>query len=359
MKNVLRLSLLVVWGVAGVSAEAQNQSYNVVHNWWVNPGPGVVVPIGVVHWRDFEHAWATSPQGAAASWNPLGQPAQFQPYGRDFLFANGQVWNTGGAFVNRGNTLYVGPPWPFVAQNSVVASSGGASANANASVLVNQFVPAAPFWGNTRAWGAAVAPHQGDMAYAFSTSQMTLTGLTVNWRRGRIRWQPLMQSTVGGSAFARGIRRWDPIFFGEPGSVESFFDIYLEESGTATEASLNWENGRLIHTGVSDIHFDIDMTSPYIDPADRGRFKVRTAGGIVVETIASGRFDGLGPTVGSSDQFDLALASDIEFAYSLPGTGDNLELGFAGAGEITAVPEPGTVAVVALGLATLLMRRRR
>jgi hypothetical protein len=120
---------------------------------------------------------------------------------------------------------------------------------------------------------------------------------------------------------------------------------------------------------AQSLDFLIDLTSPFVDPADRGTLDFMIRGGIVTRSTATGVFAGLLPGVGASGTFTAALDA-IDFDYDLTplvGEGEGVRLRFLdGIDVVTRVtPEPAPATLLGAGLAGLVglaavgARRRR
>jgi len=342
-----------------------NVSYDIRHDFSIALPPGLEAPISQAVWWDFEHAWASEEVFFdPASWTPAAQPVGFRPYGFDWQDTWGRVWNTGRVLVNVNTTPYVGPPWPFERQTTVTANSGSASATANSSVSIEQFIPGGPFTGSIRSWGAASAPTgETNGAYAYASSNVALLGQTADWRTGTIHWTPSVQYQIFGDARSGCPREGPPcpitarLLDAEGGVLleESFLSMAANVERWVAPAEVGWRDDRLIHSNIIDGTFWITSDNAYVDPSNHGTAWLVITNGIITESEDTGIFDGLLPPIGFPGTFNVPFPSEIVLNYELPNLGSFVQFDM-GHG---LTPEPATLGLLALGGMGALLRRRK
>ncbi len=237
------------------------------------------------------------------------------------------------------------------------ATATNASSEANTNGTVNPFVPGGAISGSIRAWGEAQVGAVNAEAFATSRSSVTARGGR-DLGKGRVRWGPRLSSTVSGQATA-GIH--DPIDFsvfdfdfGTELFGDRLLDIVVDVSGPG-EFSMD---GTTFALDASDFEFSIDISSPYT--LQQGSAHLVVVGGFVTTSSGSGMFADIFPSVGSLGTFRIPFA-DIELDYDFGDLDDlaGVEFDLSGSGLAVAVPEPSSVALVAVGLLLLIAATRR
>jgi len=366
-RAILMASLVAGGVLAGApwsSARADFDFYNDGTNFQIQPTKPAVMTAAV--WRDFEHAWAQDfgAQAENASWNPVAQAPEFYGYGFDSEDQYGRLWN-GETRIQTGTTVYVGPPWPFQRSINVSANAGNTAATASASVSVNEwFPPFGSFFGSLQVTGSANAPDLYDFAQAFSHSSLELWGPPDGWKNGHFVWKPWYSAGHTGLASAFNLPHFpwprDPInvrLLDDQDNVlleDTLLDIWTDIT-RGQDPQTSWQNGRLAFSGVLDGEFHARVDSPYITTSQRGTADLVFQDGLVTQSYDDGIFDGLLPPVGTPGTFDVPWLTSIEFDYDLPEMGTQIMFDM-GIGEM---PEPATLALMTLGAAGLLVRRRR
>ena len=344
------------------AAVAASGSYSVSVDFLIQPAEPVQITAAT--WRDFEHAFTADGMGDAA-WNPVAQSDTFFAYAKDWRDERGRLWNfspEGVTEIQPGATLYVGPPWPFQASNTVNAQAGSSSATASASCSVKQwFPPFGAFSGQVAISGSVNAQGLWVPTTAFSHSALDLWGLPT-WHDGHIVWEPWYSSSVTGEVSGmQGLGK-----FGPWGSID--VSLWESENLRLEAALLNvwtgitggenpevlWDNGRLVFANASDGEFHAMIGSIYVPTEQRGTADLVFRDGVITQSSDEGIFDGLLPAVGSSSTFDIAFPSTLEFDYDLPDLGTDMRFGM----DLGQVPKPATLSLLALSGMALLRRRR-
>ncbi len=241
----------------------------------------------------------------------------------------------------------VAMPVPAQTQTCTSTATSGASAVAHSSVKTTAFAPG-NVAGQIHVDGVASVPAMGE-AFSSARSAVVVRGGRL-MRSGRIAWGPAMSSSVSGQG---SVSVHDPISF----------DILDTTTGVHTIENLEDIEGLLIGPGsfswasdtfsvnANDFTFTIDMTNPFILPAEQGSVDFQIRGGIVVASDETGIFAGLLPSVGSSGSFSTPFSTDLTIDYDFGGLGGSdpvVTADFGNGGEAT-VPEPGAVFLLGSG----------
>lgn len=295
---------------------------------------------------------ATQPMQAAVAQYDVSHQFIFRPGGNIVPVAQ-NVWSTnaltqGGVSDIKSGTTPMGPSTSST-HTSMSAGVNGSSAFAYSNATLNAFGVGGPVTGSVRVMGIADSGVNA-WAIASSYSRIDVRGGNLS-RRGQIVWRPILSSAVFGRARA-GIR--DPIDFEVFDLVTqttlsgSLLDIDLNLNDTG---NLSWGSGGLVIDALN-LDFKIDLNSPYL--AQNGLLDFVISNGVVTRSNSSGMFAGLLPSLGSTGTFNIPL-SEFTLDYDLgdfSGHDLDIDFGFSGGGEASAVPEPGTIAagIALLGL---------
>lgn len=346
--------------------------------------------ISNVEWVNFQHAWVSYATISARPWvlrppqssvvDPVVQPPGFGDYGNDRARMDTRIENfVGGAspiLANR-NVVDV-PPTGLVASNGVGTATPPDywSVAANTSIDVSGW-SSTEVRGTTREWGHTFpAKERGGegvtaiMGYAFAASHVILQGTGVG-PSGRIDVVPgvnLLSAWDTGRLSTQSYRVVDPILI-----------QILDTDGKIIGEDLLWEMSTVLSPASGhDFKLEFRHDGMTLDaPAgsgegeihvfsgglrNQGEFDLEFRDGIITKSSASGIFGGVFPSVGMPAVFDTPFPAgfgELEFAPTARGESFRLIMG-AGFGDVPAVPEPETWALMVAGLGILgAIRRRR
>ena len=360
MRQLLAIAGL---GLAGLchsfAAVAATVTYDQTKMFTLRPGGGVVFEVVA---RTFQHAWIKDPK-LRWDFQPPVQPPQAQLDGKEYVADNGQIGQFGLIGKPMRENLKEVPPEGAVVPRSTASVTGPVnSATANSDVKVNPY-PRNVITGEMHVFGEAnsVKPEN---AYAFSSARVTAVGGN---RGGGGRLDLRNQVRTATIAPVEGKNNqwtiWDPIYFesfdidtGAPLNSGDLLKMFAQGDG-----NLTWSDDVLSLDAI-DAVFDIDIDSAFT--VEQGTLELTVAAGVVTRAKATGMFSTLVlPGLGHVGAFTMALRNDFALNYDLD-PGHHRDLGmmfdFSGGGSAyAAAPEPGTGALVALGLVAALAAKRR
>jgi hypothetical protein len=190
-------------------------------------------------------------------------------------------------------------------------------------------------------------------------------GPAVNWQWGWMRWQPVLWSSVSGSASAsvRWPQRRDPIrfeIFDSGGNLDEMGELmHITLDGTG-DGEFTWDEAGLISINPSaipgssliwEMSIMDEPGNDYIPDWNEGFLRLAFNGEIVTECLHTGSFaswmlpgvGNVGPVQLDAETIDLA----IDFGRPVD----------AKIWADTGVPEPGAAALLLLGILALAVRR--
>lgn len=356
--------LLCVAGLASAVSSApaqgplQTNAFSSIRVTFAPSGPATIT--GGTFWH-YNHAWfdgAVAPDTGAV--DPADQPAGFGMFRYEGLDGQRRIINNGPGgpvLVNRRRTDYAAGAFPATDGSSISAGDGRRiSAGDGLDFDSRPWDPpgtliSAALSGSTDIHTDDSDP--GTVAHAFARPEFDLNGVGDGWRQGSLTVDftagvtrntrhpdcaaslDVMASLTVRGLDDQGAEMWS----------ERLFDLRLFETIIDTQFSgfgfwyVQSDESRFSEDLASGF-LDVDMTSPFISPEDRGRFL-----GYPSAVIADGVFAGIGgvgffPTRLTFD-YNLPFAASYQFA---------LEAG---------VPAPGSGGVLLLGIAATCRRSRR
>ncbi len=346
-------TILIAALVAALPASAQivHRDYGPVqHDFELKPGGSVVPEVTVKYYC---HAWVQEFQPDCASWDvrPVGQPADWQELGRDYLRRRGVVRTnklTGGGGVEANTVSIVIPAAGFAQTDYTVTAQGAcaSSAEANTRISVDAFAAGTKVSGQLKCWGFAEAvrpPARSARAYAFSMAAVEARGGRL-LRNGQIKWTRTVRDQLHGSTIASSQR--DPIEYTVTDLVtgEVFHGTLLSIKVDARSAApgnplseFGWEADILEIGADTDVVFEVDLTSPFTTP--NGYVKLVTENGVVTESVATDAYAGVLPPVGTALPLTIPFPISTDFDYDLgdfDGHDLDVEINMNGNGEAQA-----------------------
>lgn len=306
--------------LSAISAVATAQAYSVTHNFniSVNPSTG----------QQFQAQWFWGLQTIAK--NRTGSNDTKYDY-NNALFTNG------------GSGL-----------RQLSSSVGGAFATSNA-----QFSLSSNGAGFHKAWGnSGFTNPNGRDAISYANSVLKARIGTYNVQGG-MQWSPTWQ-TDGISGSRRNVR--DPLTVSVRDLVtntrrtEELLDIQLEEDGPGTSF---FADGRLI-LNSENAYFRVAMESPVLT-GQQGVMQFRVVGGMVVESMGVGYWQGVNPQIGTQGPLAIQVTSptgfNLQYDFGM-GPGEyETEFEMDGGGA-SAVPEPSGLLMLIGGIGALALRKR-
>lgn len=349
------------------SSEARAASYNVSHTFWFYPG----------WWPD--PYWPYPPPWWWPTMNAVGQT---------WAYARANDVRHG-SFVSQSDYdwAWLGgwPPGGGV-QSDAYAVSAHNYADGHASAALWGFGPWGLTWGQVRAWGQA---HAGCPGSAYANSAASIWFWYPSWRYGWVRWWPWL--TVSGSASETVHYHRDPISYqfydgdtNNPVSapVSVLHNTFVQDGNTYFEVTTNgivrfvaptvWPNPLAPATNSWQISLSDKPGQNYIPDELEGSlylefvtsntlFGVST---IVTRAEKSGQFAlwelpevGLLPGGGWTNSIPLPNDGLIDVGFDF-GTDTFAGIFLDNFGEISAIPEPSSWALVGAGLLLLVWRLR-
>lgn len=368
MKHLLAITCVGLSALFNLpTATAGAVSYDVAHDFLLMPR-GNQIP--TVHSRTFQHAWVNDPN-LRSDHRPPGQPAGFLQGGQEEVTVLGVVKQIGLAAPLTEVVTPIPARGAAAFTSTAKVNKPNNAARASSEITVNPFVAGGVVAGKLHVFGTADAPADTN-AYAFSSARVTAAGIAIGASGaalGKVVFLPAVSTkTIAGrvTQTSKGEmtwKVWDPINF-------EMFDINsggLLGSGTLLkifaqgDGNLDWGSDTL-SLDAMDAEFNLNIDSTFT--VEQGTLQLTVAGGVVTGAKATGMFSSLAlPTLGHAGAFTMSLRNDFTLNYDLdPGQNRNLDVNFdfsGGGSAFAAAPEPGTWALVALGLVAGLAARRQ
>lgn len=222
-------------------------------------------------------------------------------------------------------------------------------------------------FGSTFANGSAAVSGSGSGAFAAASAEVLLPNRA--WGDAGSVWlQPGMRigTQLSGPAPAVGPRSltdsvvaaW--VDAGGQDVAATLLSVSFSYSDSDAAARLSWNasGNSLTLNAAQRAEFKLDLSSPYVAAAQRGRLELIIEDGkVAAGSLASGVFASLLPAQGTAAG-DVALAlGALSFDYQLPVSSYSLKLG-GGLGPAVATPEPGMVWLMGLGMVAAVGLRR-
>ena len=326
--NIKGLSLLTGLALSGMVVTGGNFS------------PAQAVTYNATHFFNFNVGGNTTPGVFGFD---SGYASAFSPY----VFPPFQQASYANSF-----TL---PPNRF---DSRFVSRGGASAFASSTVSIST-LGIGTVSGLIQSYGFANVGQRGESAFSASTASVTARQ-RIRLPFGFILWGPnFAWDFVSGSAYVRK----DPITFkvtdpntGNLLDSGTFLDVVNTGDGT-----VNWNDTNIIDFAINNGTFKLTLDSPFIPVAQRGSLLVEANNGTITRSETTGIYSGLLPQIGNSSNFSIQVPQ-IQFDYSLPDYGQDVDVEITGSGGVSVVPEPssllGLVGVGFLGGVSIFKRKR-